>query len=129
MRNILLAVFMMMGLVLPAMAAMPDEMLADAALESRARHLAKQLRCVVCQNETIDESHSPLARDMRQLVRQRLLAGDNDQAVIDYLVARYGEFVLLRPRVEPATYVLWGLPFVLLAGGVFFILRRARPNT
>ena len=115
-------------LAVPAAATMPSEMLADAALESRARHLAKQVRCVVCQNETIDESHSPLARDMRLLVRQRLLAGDSDQAVIDYLVARYGEFVLLRPRVEPATYVLWGLPFVLLVGGAFFILRRARPN-
>jgi cytochrome c-type biogenesis protein CcmH len=108
-----------------ANAVLPDEMLADPGLESRARAISAQLRCVVCQNETIDDSHSPIARDMRQLVRQRLLAGDNDAAVIEYLTARYGEFVLLQPRVEPATYVLWGLPFVLLAGGVFFILRRA----
>ena len=108
-----------------ANAVLPDEMLADPAMESRARAISAQLRCVVCQNETIDDSHSPIARDMRQLVRQRLLAGDNDVAVIEYLTARYGEFVLLQPRVEPATYVLWGLPFVLLAGGAFFILRRA----
>lgn len=107
-------------------AVLPDEMLADPLLESRARAISTQLRCVVCQNETIDDSHSPIARDMRLLVRQRLQAGDSDQAVIDHLVARYGEFVLLQPRVEPATYVLWGLPFVLVVAGVFFTLRRAR---
>jgi cytochrome c-type biogenesis protein CcmH len=91
-----------------------DEMLKDPALEARARALSQTLRCMVCQNESIDESHAPLARDIRILVRERIAAGDTDAAVRDFLVARYGEFVLLEPRFRPATALLWGLPILAL---------------
>ena len=91
-----------------------DEMLKDPALEARARALSQTLRCMVCQNESIDESHAPLARDIRILVRERIAAGDSDAAVRDFLVARYGEFVLLEPRFRPATALLWGLPILAL---------------
>jgi cytochrome c-type biogenesis protein CcmH len=110
-----------------ALAVTPDEMLKNPVLEARARHLSEELRCMVCQNESIDDSQAPLAHDLRVLVRQRLVAGDTDQQVLDYLVARYGQFVLLKPRFEPATYLLWGLPpAVLLAGmiALFFVARR-----
>jgi cytochrome c-type biogenesis protein CcmH len=110
-----------------AFAVTPSEMLKDPALEARARHLSSELRCMVCQNESIDDSRAPLARDLRVLVRQRIEAGDTDRQVLDYLVARYGEFVLLRPRFEWHTLLLWGLPPVaLLAGmvGLFFAMRR-----
>jgi cytochrome c-type biogenesis protein CcmH len=91
-----------------------DEMLKDPALEARARALSQTFRCMVCQNESIDESHAPLARDIRILVRERIAAGDTDAAVRDFLVARYGEFVLLEPRFRPATALLWGLPILAL---------------
>src|SRR6201993_5468315 len=90
----------------PAIALGPDEVLSDAALEARARALSKELRCMVCQNQSIDDSDAPLARDLRILVRERLQAGDNDRQVIDFLVARYGEFVLLKPRFLPPTALL-----------------------
>jgi cytochrome c-type biogenesis protein CcmH len=112
-----------------ASAVQPDEILADAALEARARALSKELRCMVCQNQSIDDSDAPLARDLRILVRERLQAGDNDRQVIDFLVARYGEFVLLKPRFSPHTALLWlGPAAILLVGafGLFVVARRYR---
>ena len=103
----------------PAGAVLPDEVLDDAVLEVRARELSREIRCVVCQNESIDTSNADLARDLRLLVRERLVAGDSDAQVLDYLVARYGEFVLLRPRFKPTNYLLWfGPAAVLLLGGL-----------
>jgi cytochrome c-type biogenesis protein CcmH len=110
----------------PGFAVQPDEMLADPALEARARALSAEFRCLVCQNESIDESNAPLARDLRILIRQRLTAGDTDEQVTDFLVGRYGEFVLLRPRFKPQTYLLWGLPFALLAVIAAFLVGRGR---
>ena len=95
----------------------PDEMLNDPALEARARALSKELRCLVCQNESIDESDADLARDLRRIVRERLVAGDTDEDVIGYLTARYGDFVLLNPPVKPLTWALWFGPIVLLLFG------------
>jgi cytochrome c-type biogenesis protein CcmH len=111
-----------------AMAVQPDEILPDPAQEARARELSKQLRCMVCQNQSIDDSDAPLARDLRLLVRERLQAGDSNQQVLDFLVQRYGEFVLLRPRLGWRTALLWLTPPVLLiAGGlVLLILVRRR---
>lgn len=107
----------------------PGERLADPALEARARAISKELRCLVCQNESIDDSNAALAHDLRVLLRERLTAGDSDQQVRDFLVRRYGQFVLLRPPVEPATYVLWFGPFAVLAAGAagiaLYIRRRA----
>lgn len=98
-------------------AVLPDEQLADPALEARARAISKELRCVVCQNQSIDDSDAPLARDLRLIVREQLSAGKTDQQTMDYIVDRYGNFVLLRPPFEPATWALWLAPlFVLLAG-------------
>ncbi|MDE0800067.1 MAG: cytochrome c-type biogenesis protein CcmH [Rhodospirillaceae bacterium] len=104
----------------------PDEMLANPVLEERARIISQDLKCVVCQNETIDESSAPLAQDMRRLVRQRILAGDSNQAVLDYMVDRYGDFVLLRPRVTGQTLLLWFGPFVLLLLGGLIVARYIR---
>ncbi|MCF6110156.1 cytochrome c-type biogenesis protein [Mesorhizobium muleiense] len=106
-----------------ALAVRPDEVLADPALEARARTLSEELRCMVCQNQSIDESDAELARDLRVLVRQRLVAGDTDRQVIDYIVSRYGEFVLLKPRFSLRNALLWGTPvLLLLAGGIFIVL-------
>jgi cytochrome c-type biogenesis protein CcmH len=112
-----------------AQAVLPDEILPDATLEARARALSKDLRCMVCQNQSIDDSEAPLARDLRVLVRERLKAGDTDQQVIDFLVARYGEFVLLNPRFTWHNLLLWlGPPGLLLGGGiVLLLLARRRP--
>jgi len=110
-------------------AVQPDEMLKDPNLEARARELSRELRCMVCQNQSIDDSEAPLARDLRLLVRERLTKGDTDQQVLDFLVARYGEFVLLKPPLEGRTIILWTLPpLALLAGaiGLFFAGRRRR---
>ena len=107
-------------------AVQPDEMLANPLLEARARALSQQLRCMVCQNESIDESDAPLAHDLRVLVRERLQAGDSDAQVLDFLVARYGEFVLLKPRLSWRTAVLWGLPPGLLLGGMVLLSVAAR---
>jgi cytochrome c-type biogenesis protein CcmH len=118
--------------IAPAFAVQPDEMLRDPALEARARALSQQLRCMVCQNQSIDDSDAPLAHDLRVLVRERLGKGDSDAQVIDFLVARYGEFVLLKPRLEWRTVLLWGAaPGALLIGGVtlFVLARRRRPAT
>ena len=114
----------------PARAVLPDEVMSDPAKEARARTLSRELRCMVCQNQSIDDSEAPLARDLRLLVRERIAAGDNDSQVMDFLVARYGEFVLLKPRFERQTLALWLVPpFVLLAGGValwWHVRRRSR---
>jgi cytochrome c-type biogenesis protein CcmH len=111
---------------LPSLAVQPDEVLADPALEARARALSKELRCMVCQNQSIDDSDAPLARDLRILVRERLQAGDGDRQVIDFLVARYGEFVLLKPRLAWHTALLWLGPAAALLGGAFALLIAAR---
>jgi cytochrome c-type biogenesis protein CcmH len=113
-----------------ARAVEPVERLADPALEARARALSNELRCLVCQNQSIDESNADLAHDLRLLLRQRLAAGDTDQQVLDYLVARYGVFVLLDPPFLPTTWLLWlGPPLLVLSGGGFLLLRaRRRPE-
>ena len=108
-----------------AWAVQPDEILPDPALEARARTISEGLRCLVCQNQSIDDSAAPLARDLRLIVRERLKAGDNDGAVRDYLVARYGDFVLLKPPFNVQTALLWTAPFLMLiAAGAVIILRR-----
>lgn len=99
--------------VQPAKAVNPDEMLPNPTLEKRAREISKGLRCLVCQNETIDDSDAELAHDLRVLVRERLVAGDTDQQVVDYIVKRYGDYVLLDPPLKPETYILWISPVVL----------------
>ena len=113
----------------PSFAVQPDEILSDSALETRARTLSGELRCMVCQNQSIDDSDAPLARDLRLLVRERLTAGDSDAQVLDFLTARYGQFVLLKPRFGWDTVLLWGAPAaVLLVGGLAIVLacRRRR---
>jgi cytochrome c-type biogenesis protein CcmH len=113
----------------PAWAVQPDEVLPDAALEARARTLSKELRCMVCQNQSIDDSDAPLARDLRILVRERLKGGDSDRQVIDFLVDRYGEFVLLKPRLNWHTALLWlGPPATLLGGALALFLVARRRN-
>jgi cytochrome c-type biogenesis protein CcmH len=112
-----------------AHAVQPDEVMSDAALEARARVLSKELRCMVCQNQSIDDSDAPLARDLRILVRERLKEGDSDKQVIDFLVARFGEFVLLNPRLSWHTALLWFGPLAALGGGALalvLIVRRRR---
>src|SRR5262245_39664718 len=114
---------------LSALAVEPDEMLADPALEARAREISKELRCLVCQNQSIDDSSADLARDLLILVRQRLAAGDSDEQVIQYIADRYGDFVLLRPPLKLATLALWlAPPFLLAVGAAMSIvyLRRRR---
>jgi cytochrome c-type biogenesis protein CcmH len=101
----------------PARAVLPDEVMGDPVKEARARDLSRELRCMVCQNQSIDDSEAPLARDLRLLVRERIAAGDSDAQVIDFLVARYGEFVLLKPRFERQTLLLWLVPPLVLIGG------------
>ncbi|MCL8487343.1 MULTISPECIES: cytochrome c-type biogenesis protein [Bradyrhizobium] len=119
MRNRLrLACLALLLLAAPvAHAVQPDEVMADTDKEQRARALSRELRCMVCQNQSIDDSDAPLARDLRLLVRERLAAGDSDNQVLDFLVARYGQFVLLKPRFERQTLLLWLLPPLLLLGG------------
>jgi cytochrome c-type biogenesis protein CcmH len=109
-----------------AWAVQPNERLTNPALEQRARDVSKALRCVVCQNETIDESNAELARDMRVLVRERIAAGDSNEQVLSYMVQRYGDFVLLKPRFTAENLVLWLGPFVLLVIGGFVVARRLR---
>ncbi len=116
----------------PALAVDPREVLKDPALEARARALSQELRCLVCQNQSIDDSDAELARDPRRLVRARIVAGDDDRRVMDYVVSRYGDFVLLRPRLTPSTYLLWFGPLVFLLLGLLAIVvfyRRNRPSS
>jgi cytochrome c-type biogenesis protein CcmH len=113
----------------PLLAVEPNEMLSDPALEARARALSKELRCMVCQNQSIDDSDAPLAHDLRVLVRERLKGGDSDAQVVHFLVARYGEFLLLRPPLAWHTAALWGLPPAALLVGfaaIVFVVRRRR---
>ena len=120
MRLLRLLCIILLCWVVPAVsvqAVQPDEIMADPIKERRARDLSRELRCMVCQNQSIDDSDAPLARDLRLLVRERISAGDSDSQVIDFLVARYGEFVLLKPRLNPHTVLLWLLPPLALMGG------------
>jgi cytochrome c-type biogenesis protein CcmH len=110
----------------PARAVEPDEILADPKLEGRARAISAELRCLVCQNQSIDDSNAPLARDLRLLVRERLKAGDNDDAVKRFVVDRYGKFVLLKPPFDPQTALLWLTPFLVLATAGLVIVGRLR---
>ena len=112
------------------LAVLPDEVLQDQALEQRARDISSHLRCLVCQNESIDDSNAPLARDLRLIVRERLKAGDSDSEVIDYLVARYGEFVLLKPRLNAETLLLWLAPLIIIviAASLIFWRFKHREN-
>lgn len=122
---------LMLALCLPALAVNPDEILADPALEARARAISAELRCLVCQNQSIDDSDADLARDLRIIVRERLVAGDSDAEVKDYIVSRYGEFVLLRPVLAPHTLLLWAAaPTILAAGlvGIWLATRRRPPE-
>lgn len=126
-RALLFALFLM---ATPAYAVSPDEVLPDAALEQRARDISEGLRCLVCQNQSIDDSDADLAKDLRVLVRERLVAGDSDEQVRQFLVDRYGEFVLLNPRVQADTIILWAAAPVLLIVGLgmlWLFSRRRRP--
>lgn len=110
----------------PVLAVQPDERLADPVLEERARSLSKGLRCLVCRNESIDDSNADLARDLRLLLRERLVAGDSDAQAVEFIRARYGDYVLLSPPLRPATALLWLAPVLVLAGGGLVVWRRAR---
>ena len=125
-RLVLVALLLALVTTAPSLAVQPDEMLKDPALEARARTLSSELRCLVCQNQSIDDSEAPLARDLRLLVRERLTQGDSDTQVLDFLVSRYGQFVLLRPRLELQTIILWGLPPAALLAGVIGLLITSR---
>ena len=130
MKRFVVLVWLSVVLSAPVMAVEPDEVLKDPALEARARALSQTLRCMVSQNESIDESHAPRARDLRLLVRERIKQGDSDAAVREFLVARYGEFILLEPRFSPRTWLLWGIPVLALIagiGGIALALRRRPP--
>jgi cytochrome c-type biogenesis protein CcmH len=125
---LMLLVALLVALLAPSTlwAVEPNEMLSDPTLEARARALSKELRCMVCQNESIDDSGAPLAHDLRVLVRDRIKSGDSDTQVLDFLVARYGEFVLLKPRLSWHTLALWGLPPTVLVIGAVIILMDLR---
>lgn len=125
--RLLLALLTVLLMSVPALAVLPDEILADAALEARARAISSTLRCLVCQNESIDDSNADLAREIRLIVRERLVAGDTDEQVVQYLVDRYGEFVLLRPVFAPHTLILWtAAPIVLVIGGIAIVVAARR---
>jgi cytochrome c-type biogenesis protein CcmH len=127
MKRLVLFALLLLSTALPAGAVQPGEQLADPVLEARARTLSREIRCLVCQNESIDDSEADLAHDLRVIVRERILAGDNDEQVKAFLVARYGDFVLLKPPVKPSTLALWFGPFAVLAltaAGAGFYLRR-----
>ena len=125
-RLALIALLVALAAPTAALAVEPDEILKDPALEARARNLSSELRCLVCQNQSIDDSAAPLARDLRVLVRERLSAGDSDSQVLNFLVARYDEFVLLNPRFELHNLLLWGLPPVVLVAGMIALFVTAR---
>jgi len=126
-RIIGVCLILFLGFSGAALAVQPDEVLADKALEARARALSTELRCLVCQNQSIDDSNAPLARDLRLIVREKLVAGESEDAILAFLVARYGEFVLLKPRFTMATALLWLGPFlVLLSGGIGIVLLARR---
>lgn len=125
-RSVLAALLLALAVAAPACAIEPQEQLTDPALEARARTLGQELRCLVCQNESIDDSNADLARDLRTIVRERLTAGDSDQQVLGFVTARYGDYVLLRPPVRPGTLVLWFGPVVLLVAAIIAMTLRRR---
>ncbi|HEU0149913.1 MAG TPA: cytochrome c-type biogenesis protein [Bradyrhizobium sp.] len=126
-RRLTSMLFVLALLAAPAVhAVQPDEIMSDPVREARARDLSRELRCMVCQNQSIDDSDAPLARDLRLLVRERIAAGDSDNQVMDFLVARYGQFVLLKPRFERETLLLWLLPPLVLVGGGLALWLQAR---
>ena len=130
--RVLAAAGLSLALAAPTLAVEPDEMLKDPALEARAREIGQELRCLVCQNQSIDDSNADLARDLRILVRERLKTGDTDEQAIDFIVARYGDFVLLDPPFKPSTWALWlAAPVVLAlgAGGMVLWYRRRAPDS
>jgi cytochrome c-type biogenesis protein CcmH len=130
MRAILVALLFLVISLTCAQAVEPDEILADPALESRARELSTGFRCLVCQNQSIDDSDAPLARDLRLLIRERLKSGDSDDEVKAFVVFRYGDFVLLKPPFDSRTLLLWFTPFLLFLAGVLFLAwRRAPPSS
>jgi cytochrome c-type biogenesis protein CcmH len=124
MRAIPLLLAALLVLSTPVLAVQPNEVLKDQVLEQRARQISSGLRCLVCQNQSIDDSDAPLAKDLRVLVRERLTAGDSDKGVIDFVVARYGDFVLLRPPMNARTIALWAAPFLIVLFGSAFLWRR-----
>ncbi|EJZ22912.1 cytochrome c-type biogenesis protein CcmH [Rhizobium sp. Pop5] len=128
MRRLLLTLALLL-VAAPAFAVNPDEVLADPALEARARTLSAELRCMVCQNQSIDDSNADLAKDLRLLVRERITDGDSDEAVLNYIVSRYGEFVLLKPRFSTKTLLLWGAPVLLVLTGGLSLIAFARRRT
>ena len=121
--SLIAAGFLLALCAIPAFAVDPQEQLKDPVLEARAREISAGLRCLVCQNQSIDDSDAPLAKDLRLLVRQQLQKGESDKQVVDYVVARYGEFVLLKPRLRWNTLFLWGAPLLLIAGGILLASR------
>lgn len=123
MKRIALAIFFTLALAAPVAAVQPDEVLGDTALEARARALSHTIRCMVCQNQSIDDSDAPLARDLRILIRERLTAGDTDTQIREFLVARYGQFVLLAPEKNPQNALLWLAPVLVLLAGTLVLLR------
>jgi len=125
-KKLALSVLLVLSLLAPAIAVQPDEVLSDPALEARARALSLQLRCMVCQNQSIDDSDAPLAKDLRILVRERLKAGDSDTQIREFLVARYGQFVLLAPEKNLRTALLWLAPLLVLMAGCLVLLRYFR---
>lgn len=120
------SLFILFCLCAPALAVQPDEILKDPALEARARALSSELRCLVCQNQSIDDSDAPLAKDLRVLVRERIAAGESNEQVKSFLVQRYGEFVLLKPPLSAGTLILWFAPLLLLIAGVVGVARARR---
>lgn len=133
MRRLVLALALTLTMAGPVAAVLPEEQLADPVLEARAREISQELRCVVCQNQSIDDSDAPLAADLRAIVRERLTAGDTNEEVMAYIVARYGNFVLLKPPLDGETLLLWLAPLlVLIPGGVgvaLYLRRRGRAGT
>ena len=125
-HTLMLLLSVLLAMPSPSIAVEPDEVLKNAALEARARRLSAGLRCLVCQNQSIDDSNAPLARDLRRVVRERLMAGDTDEEVTAFIVARYGEYALLKPRFGLSTIVLWSLPGLLLLGLGALLYSRAR---
>ncbi len=126
MRTRLLALLFFVTAAFPAFAVTPDELLKDPAQEKRARTISAELRCLVCQNQSIDDSDASLAKELRLIVREQIIAGKSDEEIRSYLVDRYGEWVLLRPKLHLDTALLWGLPFIAVAGGGLFLLAAAR---
>lgn len=128
MKTLLCTLLLLIFLPVAAFAVQPDEVLADPALEARARSISQQLRCLVCQGEDIDESAAGLARDLRLLVRERLVKGDSDEQVLEFVRGRYGDYVLMKPPLAPRTWLLWLTPVLVLLAGSLAVLRMMRPR-